>query len=225
MKHIKNSEYWIGISQIQPLVLIITAALSLFISYMALNRPLRGYLESRLPQYSLSITVLDEVNARAVPNHEVWFEEMQIDGVSDFETLFAGSSSHKGFEYRKGEDYGYSHDVITCTGGAGSEISFSWQTGKALSCKFWKQNLSGIIRLSLKVDNETVRQQTIDLFADQPEQYATYTVPESAEYVPAYFPAVYIGGIVLLGLLIFVFLSWGLVKLVRSGEEKSGRYR
>lgn len=221
MKRIRNSKYWIGISQIQPLVLIITAILSLLVSYMALHSHLRSYLESRLPYYSLSITVLDEINPQAVPNREVWFEEMQIDGVSDFETLFAGSTS-RGFEYRKGEDYGYSHDIIVCTGGAGSEISFAWPVGKALSCKFWKQNLSGMIRLALKVNGETVREETVDLFADKPEQYVTYTVPESTEYVPMYLPVVYIGGVALLGLLIFACLTWGMAKLICSGEDEFG---
>jgi len=203
-----------GLSQIQPLVLVLAAALSLLASYMALQKPLRSFLEPRLPRYSLSITVLDEVNEQAVPNHEVWFEEMQVDTVSDLNTLFAGSTSHSGFAYRRGEDYGYSHDVIVCTEGAGSEITFSWPVGKPLSCTFWKQNLSGIIQLSLKVNDQTVREETLDLFADEPEQYVTYTVPESTEHVPAYMTAAYIGSIAILGALLFFACTAMLVKLV-----------
>ena len=181
MKSNLFSRYRQGLSRIQPLVLVAVAAISLALSYMAVNQPLSEFLRARAPNYRLSIKVLEETNPNAIPNREVWIEEMTVDTVNDLKELFDGSTPHNGFEYRIAEDYGYSHDVITCTDGEGSEISFSWPVGKAFSCKFWKQHLSGIIQISLMVGEETVQEETVDLFADKPDQYYTYAVPEGTE--------------------------------------------
>ena len=218
MKPTVFSRYGHGLSQIQPLVLAVTAALALLASYMTLQKPLARLLEARLPLYGLSIAVLEETNEQAIPNHEVWIEEMQVDTCTDLQELFAGSAA-SGFEFRKAEDYGYSGDVIVCTEGVGSEISFSWPVGKPFSCKFWKQNLSGIVHVTLEVGGEPVQEEDIDLFADEAGQYATYTVPESTEHVPGYLTAVYFGSIALLGALLFVICTAALVKLVTPGED------
>lgn len=218
MKRTVFSRYGRGLSQIQPFVLVFAAALSLLASYMILQKPLARLLEARLPLYDLSITVLDEVNEQATPNHEVWIEEMQVDTCTSLHELFAGSTA-SGFEFRKAEDYGYSSDVIVCTEGAGSEISFSWPVGKPFSCKFWKQNLSGIVHITLAVGGEPVQDEEMDLFAAEAGQYATYTVPESTEHVPGCLTVAYFSSIILLGVLLFVICTAALVKLVTPGRD------
>lgn len=124
----------------------------------------------------LTLEVLEEVNANAVPNHEVWIDYLEIDGKQDMYALFS-ECEQEGFEYRSAVKYGYANDVITCVGGAGSHISFTiHKCGRKVGIGFWKQRLSGKVQLTATKGNAVIMNQVIDLFSDKAEQYESVSL-------------------------------------------------
>ena len=109
--------------------------------------------------------------------------------------------------------------MVVCTGGPGSKLQVSWPVGQSFQCRFWKQNLSGMIELSLIVGDRQIDYQLVDLFSAEAGEYFIYSAPETKGYIPPYFAVVRIGIIVLLGMIVFLVLSIGMVKLIKSGTN------
>ena len=171
-------KYLKGISRLSGFALFVVIIISILCSYEVLNQPISSYLNSKLPMCQLTIQVLEEVNKDAVPNHEVWLENMQIGNNKNLQELYSSNINGQGFELRLAKDYGYNSDVIVCTGGAASELKIWWPIGQQVLCKFWKQSYSGIIYIKAELENKIIDQKTVDLYADQENQYYDYTAPK-----------------------------------------------
>lgn len=169
-------KYLNGLKELSTFAVVAAALISGLISWSVLHAPLQRWAESHIPPAYLTVEVLDEVNPDAIPNHEVWINSLAINGNEDMRALFS-DSEQEGFEYRAASEYGYSNDVITCVDGAGSYISFPIRKSEETDyIEFWKQNLSGMIRVTLVQSDNVLDETTVDLFADEAEQYFDYNL-------------------------------------------------
>lgn len=215
-------KYFSMLKEIRIGVLIFCALLSLFISWWCLRLPVNNKIRSLLPDYICTIKVLDEYNDQASPLSEVWIEGLIL---GTDEGIFENSSKitkNEGFELRKAEDFGYGCDVIVNTQGAGSELVFKWSGGKDNCIKFWKQSFSGIISVNITFGEETLLQDKLDLFSDQPDDRFEYLLntPLNETVAPLKYVAAKFGVYFLGGLIIFIILSGIIGAVIQSGEHK-----
>lgn len=214
-------KYFQGLGKLRFGVIVFIGLLSLFISWWTLRLPVNNKIRSLLPEYVCTLKVLEESNSQAVPSSEVWIQGLILgntDGIFENEDKII---QNNGFELRKAADFGYSCDILVNTRGAGSEISFKWGGGNDDSITFWKQNLSGIISVNITFGEETILQDEIDLFSNQPLDTFVYTLntPLNETVTPAKYIAAKWGVYFLGGAVLFLIVSAVIVRIVVSGDK------
>ena len=157
-------------------LMFLVAALSIIASFPIFQR----IMPDAATNITVTIDVLEETNPQAVPNREVWIESLKINGDENMEDAFLSAEEVSGFELRKAADYGYNNDVIINVGGAGSRLRFTCASDSPVEMTFWKQSLSGKIRLSFEEGDTVIDETVIDLYSDIPEERMTYSRPGEA---------------------------------------------
>ena len=206
-------------------VLAMLFLLSLLVSYILLNEPVSEFIQTRSPRYALTIEVLEETNPDAAPNREVWIDRLHLGQEEQLQTLFA-SSEGKGFEYRSAAKYGYSSDMITKVGGTESTITFRWNGGEDDLCEFWKQYLSGTVRITLELDGKVLDEQVLDLYSGQyGGEYYTYVLnsPPLEGTTQAKYVVLYCGAILLLAALLFALTALLIAHILLLNEKKDDK--
>ena len=115
--------------EVKPSVIIFLAVLALILSYFTLYSRITNILYLKLPNYQCGLEVLDDVNGQAIPNREVWIEQIILDGKTAMKQVMEFATENVGFEYRDASQYGYSCDVIVNTKGQDGRLSFEWKGG------------------------------------------------------------------------------------------------
>lgn len=161
----------------------------------------------------LTIEVLDDINEDAIPNHEVWINSATLSGENSLSVLFSNCRSN-GFEYRSAGEYGYSNDVITNIGGAGSTITFAWEATEGDHIEFWKQNYSGIVKLTLAHNGRVINETKVDLFSNETGAFYDYSLDDLLEKAQTKYTSIKIYAS------IFLAIAFALVSTIVIGYGK-----
>lgn len=197
-------DYFKNLCQLNIFAFIMLAGLSFMLSYTTINPIVESWMNRRIPPCIFTVEVLEDVNPNAVANHEVWITELSLGENEDMQVLFENCESN-GFEFRSAEEYGYSNDIITNTAHEGSTITLTWLKGDSVVCEFWKQNLSGIVKISVVRGDRVISEEVIDLYTDQPNVYETFTT-EIPEYEFSIKYSIFRWGIIAIGTVIMFLL-------------------
>ena len=160
--------------EVKPSVIIFLAVLALILSYFTLYSRVTNILYLKLPNYQCGLEVLDDVNGQAIPNREVWIEQIILDGKTAMKQVMEFATENVGFEYRDASQYGYSCDVIVNTKGQDGRLSFEWKGGSENSITFWKQNLSGKVHIQLSKESEVIQDDILDLYSEAGDERYEY---------------------------------------------------
>lgn len=214
--------YFNTLRQINLFAMTATAILSFAVSYTIANPMVLNWMNSRVPPCVFSIEVLDDVNPKAIPNHEVWITKLSLDENEDMKAIF-DSCEAQGFEFRSAGDYGYSTDMIINVAHEGSSLSLVLYDNSTLTCEFWKQNLSGIINVSVIRGDTVISEEKIDLYADSLEDFASF-VTEIPEYESSVKYTIFRCGVITAGAVLVFLVIIDLITLLFnsvSGKPKS----
>ena len=173
----------------------------------------------RIANYTLGIEVLEDYSKNSSPNREVWINSIMLGGVSDMKTLYQNAEVAE-FEYRSAADFGYTNDVLVNVGQENGQIKFSWVGGTEDFVKFWKQNLSGTVKITLQKQGEIIDQQTVDLYTTEPDQTYVYEIGEF-ENIPMQYTILQYGILLLAALIIFLALVASLSILLFDHDKKN----
>lgn len=208
-----------GIRHISNFVLLIAFLISLLISYSLMGEKVENIVMGRIANYTLGIEVLEDYSKNSSPNREVWINSIMLGGVSDMKTLYQNAEVAE-FEYRSAADFGYTNDVLVNVGQENGQIKFSWVGGTEDFVKFWKQNLSGTVKITLQKQGEIIDQQTVDLYTTEPDQTYVYEIGEF-ENIPMQYTILQYGILLLAALIIFLALVASLSILLFDHDKKN----
>lgn len=211
-----------GIRHISNFVLLIAFLLSLLISYSLLGEKVENIVMGRIANYTLGIEVLEDYSKNSSPNREVWINSIMLGGVSDMKTLYQNAEAIE-FEYRSAADFGYTNDVLVNVGQENGKIKFSWIGGTKDFVKFWMQNLSGTVKITLQKQGEIIDQQTVDLYATKPDQTYVYEIGEF-QHTPVQYTILQYGILLFTAILVFVVIVSGLSTLMfKYDKDNNGQ--
>lgn len=215
-------KYFNTLRQINLFALIAIAILSFAVSYTIVNPIVVNWMNGKVPPCVFFLEVLDDVNPEAVPNHEVWITKFSLGENEDMKTIFDRCEA-QGFEFRSAGDYGYSTDMIVNIAHEGSSLSLVLYDNSTLTCEFWKQNLSGIINVSVIRGDFVINEEKIDLYADSSEAFESF-VTEIPEYEFSVKYTIFRCGVITAGTVLVFLIITGLIVLLFnsvSGKPKS----
>lgn len=211
-----------GIRHISNFVLLIAFLLSLLISYSLLGEKVENIVMGRIANYTLGIEVLEDYSKNSSPNREVWINSIMLGDVSDMKTLYQNAEATE-FEYRSAADFGYTNDVLVNVGQENGKIKFSWIGGTKDFVKFWMQNLSGTVKITLQKQGEIVDQQTVDLYTTKPDQTYVYEIGEF-QHTPVQYTILQYGILLFAAILVFVVIVSGLSTLMfKYDKDNNGQ--
>lgn len=209
MKSIKDA-----FKQVRIGIIVVMFLVSLIISYVVLCGPITDAFYKRLPVYRCTLEVLAEVNEQAIPNREVWIEKLILDSSDAMEEVSETATENVGFEYREAETFGYMNDVIVNTAGEDGRLVFEWMGGEENTIVFWKQNLSGKVHFQLSRGAEIVRDEVIDLYSAESEDYQ-YDL-DAPILIPVKWRTVQYGCVLIGGVLLLLLELYGFGKLLKG---------
>ena len=176
---------------------------------------------NRIANYTLGIEVLGSYNEESSANREIWINGIMLGGMSDMEALYQNAEVTD-FEYRSAEDFGYVSDVLVNVGQENGAIKFSWVGGSEDFVKFWMQNLSGIVQITLKRQGKIIDQRTVNLYTAEHDQVYTYEMGE-LERLPVQYSALQYGTLLFVAILVFLAIVRGLAILMLNEDKRNER--
>ncbi len=205
--------------EVKPSVIIFLAVLALILSYFTLYSRITNILYLKLPNYQCGLEVLDDVNGQAIPNREVWIEQIILDGKTAMKQVMEFATENVGFEYRDASQYGYSCDVIVNTKGQDGRLSFEWKGGSENSITFWKQNLSGKVHIQLSKESEVIQDDILDLYSEAGDERYEYKL-EASIVMPVAWRAIRFVCVLLGGVVLFFLSLLGIGKIITKEERQ-----